>query len=118
MIMETHRLVFTEDLNQFGFLFGGRLLSWADEASFIAATQDFPDCKFVTIGMDKVEFRHSVKNGDILRIDCSQVKTGKTSVTYQVDVYSSKEPGRGVIFSTCVSFVSIGEDGLKKEIKK
>ena len=30
--METHRLVLPEDLNQFGFLFGGRLLSWVDEA--------------------------------------------------------------------------------------
>lgn len=114
--METHRLVFTEDLNQFGFLFGGRLLSWADEASFIAATQDFPDCRFVTIGMDKVEFRHSIGNGDILKIVCEQTRKGTTSVTYRVDIFSSKQAGRGVIFSTHVTFVSVGEDGGKTEI--
>ena len=28
--METHRLVLPEDLNQYGFLFGGRLLGWID----------------------------------------------------------------------------------------
>ncbi len=51
--METHRLVLTEDLNQYGLLFGGRLLSWADEAGYIAASQDFPGARFVTIGMGR-----------------------------------------------------------------
>ena len=50
--MKTHRLVLPEDLNQFGFLFGGRLLSWVDEASWIAASMDYPECQFVTIGME------------------------------------------------------------------
>ena len=52
--METHRLVLPEDLNHFGFLFGGRLLAWVDEACWIAASLDYPNCLFVTIGMDKV----------------------------------------------------------------
>ena len=48
--METYRLVLPEDLNQFGYLFGGRLLSWIDEACWIAASLDHPECRFVTIG--------------------------------------------------------------------
>lgn len=111
--METHRLVFTEDLNQYGYLFGGRLLSWADEASFIAASEEFPNCRFVTIGMDKVEFRHSVKNGSILKIVSQQVQRGETSVTYQVDIFSSKDPKKIVIFSTKVTFVNVDEAGKK-----
>jgi len=31
MASENHRLVLSEDLNQYGFLFGGRLLSWVDD---------------------------------------------------------------------------------------
>lgn len=115
--METHRLVLTEDLNQYGFLFGGRLLSWADEASYIAATKDYPGCRFVTIGMDQVEFRHSIGNGDILKIVCERTREGTTSVTYRVDIFSSKEPERAVIFSTHVTFVRIGEDGAKMAIR-
>ncbi len=36
--MQTHRLVLPEDLNQYGFLFGGRLTAWIDETSWIAAS--------------------------------------------------------------------------------
>ncbi|MFC4994049.1 acyl-CoA thioesterase [Rubritalea tangerina] len=111
--METHRLVLTEDLNQYGFLFGGRLLSWADEAGYIAASKDFPDARFVTIGMGKVAFHQSVKNGAIIRLCVSLRKQGTTSATYQIDVYSAKEPERGVIFSTDITYVNIDEEGQK-----
>jgi acyl-CoA hydrolase len=114
--METHRLVLTEDLNQYGLLFGGRLLSWADEAGYIAASQDFPDARFVTIGMGKVEFNQSVKNGAIIRICATLQKKGTTSASYQVDIYSGKEPDRGVLFSTDISYVNVGEDGVKKPL--
>ena len=40
--METHRLVMPGDLNQYGFLFGGKMLSWVDEACWIAASLDYP----------------------------------------------------------------------------
>ena len=79
--METHRLVLPGDLNQYGSLFGGRLLSWVDEAAWIAASSEFPHCQFVTIAMDKVEFRHGVGDGTILRIACEMTRKGSTSVT-------------------------------------
>ena len=114
--METHRLVLPEDLNQFGFLFGGRLLSWIDEASWIAASLDFPDCRFVTIGMDEVVFRHSVREGTILRIESEKVAQGQTSVTYRVTVDRGQESGKGKVFSNRVSFVNVDECGEKAPI--
>ena len=98
--MDTHRLVLTEDLNQFGFLFGGRLLSWVDEASWIAASLDFPDCRFVTIGMDQVSFKHGVAKGDIIAIRSLMERKGTTSVGYRVEVYKGKAPSGQVFFST------------------
>lgn len=114
--METHRLVLTEDLNQFGFLFGGRLLSWVDEASWIAATLEFPDCKFVTIGMDKVSFKHSVKQGAILAIRSTLEKKGITSVGYRVEVFCGRAADGESIFSTLVTFVNVDERGEKSAI--
>ena len=114
--MKTHRLVLTEDLNQFGYLFGGRLLAWVDEASWIAATLDFPDCQFVTIGMDKVTFKHSVQKGEIIEICCTQKQKGNTSVGYQVEVYRGKEQTGESIFSTLVTFVNVDELGNKAKI--
>ncbi len=65
--MENHKLVLPEYLNHFGFLFGGYLLKWVDEYAWIAASLDYPGSNFVTIAMDKVEFRKSVRKGTILK---------------------------------------------------
>ena len=114
--METHRLVLPEDLNQFGFLFGGRLLSWVDEASWIAASLDYPDHRLVTIGMDKVEFRHSVREGTILSICSERTKVGTTSVTYEVKVFRGRSNVGEALFSTRISFVNVDEAGNKQPL--
>ncbi len=114
--METHRLVLPGDLNQFGYLFGGQLLSWVDEASWIAASLDFPECRFVTIGMDHVAFRHSVREGTILLIQSEKVTQGETSVTYQVEVHRGRADADEPLFSTKVTFVNVDDAGEKTPI--
>ena len=114
--METHRLVLPADLNQFGFLFGGRLLAWIDEASWIAASLDYPHCQFVTKAMDHVVFRHAVREGTILRISCRKEREGNTSVSYQVDVVDECADHRP-IFTTVVTFVSVDDAGRKRSVR-
>mgnify|MGYP006094129551 FL=1 len=114
--METHRLVLPADLNQFGFLFGGQLLSWVDEASWIAASLDYPDCQFVTMGMDKVEFRHSVREGTILSIHSERVEEGTTSVKYEVIVRRGRCADGEALFSTHITFVNVDASGAKRPI--
>lgn len=113
--METHRLVLPSDLNHYGYLFGGRLLAWIDEASWIAASLDFPTCRFVTVGMDTVEFRHGVREGSILRIHCEKSRQGTTSICYQVTV-NDHHQGPRPIFSTNVTFVNLDAAGEKHPI--
>jgi len=110
--MENHRLVLPGDLNQYGFLFGGTLLAWVDEACWIAASLDFPGFHFVTVAMDRVEFRQSVREGTILTIRSELHQTGKTSVTYAVEVsdrFGAEQP----IFATNITFVRVDESGRK-----
>lgn len=114
--METHRLVLPGDLNHYGFLFGGRLLAWVDEASWIAASLDYPHCQFVTVAMDTVEFHHSVREGTILRISCVRQREGNTSTTYAVTVIDERM-GKIPIFSTNVTFVSVDDAGQKRSIR-
>ena len=114
--MKTHRLVMPGDLNQYGFLFGGKMLSWVDEACWIAASLDYPRSRFVTVGMDRVEFRHGVEEGVILEIECKKAKQGQTSVSYQVQVSRGGGDKEQIIFSTCVTFVNVDENGSKLEI--
>ncbi len=114
--MLTHRLVLPEDMNQFGALFGGRLLAWIDEASWIAASLEFPDCQFVTVAMKDVVFQHSVRQGTILAIESTLQNKGSTSVTYRVTVRQGRGEDRSEIFSTLVTFVNVDSNSQKNLI--
>ena len=116
--MENHKLVLPEHLNHYGYLFGGNLLKWVDETAWIAATLEHPGCKFVTIGMDRVEFRRSVKEGTILCFQIELSRRGNTSVQYQVVVYAD-DPATGSeisIFTTRVSVVCLDVQGKKRPL--
>ena len=116
--MENHRLVLPEHLNHYGFLFGGHLLKWVDEFAYIAATMEYPGYNFVTIGMDKVEFKKSVRQGTILKFMVEKTKAGKTSLQYLVHVYRSNQlEENNFIFSTRVTFVRVDENGNKMPLQ-
>lgn len=117
--MENYKLVMPEHLNHFGYLYGGNLLKWVDEISWIAASLDFPGSRFVTIGMDRVEFRKSVREGSILRFDVRQAKRGWSSIQYQAQVFSEniETGGEQSIFNTHVTFVCVDENGDKRVLE-
>jgi len=117
-MINQYKLVLPEHLNHYGYLFGGNMLKWADEYSWIAASLDYPGCKFVTIGMDKVEFRKSVHKGAILRFELEKSREGNTSVCYAVRVFAENiESGEEeMVFSTHVTFVSVDGAGKKRPL--
>ncbi len=117
--MENFTIVRGEHLNHYGHLFGGQMLSWVDEYSWLAASRDFPNCLFVTRAMDNIEFKTGALNGSIIRFDINMTKTDKTSVVYSVEVYA-EAPGKKEevhVFRTNVTFVNIDENGKKASIK-
>jgi acyl-CoA hydrolase len=118
--MENYKLVLPEHLNHYGYLFGGHLLKWVDEAAWICASLEYPSCRFVTVGMDKVEFRKSVRQGAILRFGVAKGKVGNTSVQYSVEVFSESLGDRGgeAIFSTTITYVCLDEKGKKTAIRE
>ena len=111
--METHKLVMPENLNHFGFLFGGYMLKWVDEIAWIAATLDYPNFTFVTIAMDQVEFRRSVREGTILKFTTRRAREGHTSVDYLVEVTNGTGDQNDTIFSTTVTMVRVNAEGRK-----
>ena len=111
--MENYKLVMPEDLNHYGFLFGGRLLRWVDEYAYIAASLDYPECNLVTVGLDHVEFRRNVLGGTVLRFHVQQARVGTTSAQYTVNVFKANEDNQQAIFSTCVTYVRVDDAGAK-----
>lgn len=115
--METFKLVMPENLNHFGKLFGGYMLMWVDEIAWVAATLDYPSHRFVTIAMDRVEFRHGVPEGTILRFVSSRTRTGTTSVNYLVEVFrANQDPAGEAMFSTTVTLVNVDQNGRKQPL--
>lgn len=114
--MTNYRLVMPGDLNQYGFLFGGKMLLWVDETAWLAAGLDFPRFRFVTVGMSQVSFHKSVHSGSVLRFETERVKQGFTSVTYRVCVYCrnlSDCTCDETVFGTEITFVRVNESGEK-----
>lgn len=116
--MENHKLVLPEHLNHYGFLFGGNLLKWVDEYAWIAASLDYPEAKFVTIGLDRVEFRKNIRNGTILKFIIERGRVGKTSVQYGILVFrgNGDECDNELLFSTNVTFVNVDNKGHKQPL--
>ncbi|ARM31103.1 acyl-CoA thioesterase [Prosthecochloris sp. HL-130-GSB] len=118
--MQTYKLVLPEHLNHYGFLFGGNLLKWIDEVSYIAVSLDYPGCNFVTVAMDQVVFRKSIRKGTILVFETTRKREGKTSVEYLVNVYkkSIATGNKEMVFSTYITFVCLDGEGRKKPLCK
>lgn len=93
-------------------------MKWADEYAWIAASLDYPKCSFVTIGMDKVEFKKSVKEGSIPGFVIEKIKAGNTSVTYSVNVQLNNSPDNTLVFFTNITFVHIDKNGKKRSLDK
>lgn len=117
--MQHYKIVLPADLNDYGSLFGGTLLKWVDEIAYIRVSLDFPGQHFVTIGLDHVEFRHPIREGQILCFKCNKTRIGKTSVTYNVQVVGARyeRNSEQVLFESNISFVCVGEGGNKTAIK-
>lgn len=117
--MINHKLVLPEHLNQYGYLFGGNLLKWVDEYAWIAATLDYPGANFVTIALDRVEFKKSIQEGAVLRFEIDRSHEGTTSVQYAVTVFANDlhTGAEEVVFSTTVTFVRIDQTGQKLRLR-
>lgn len=114
--MQTYKLVMPGDLNHYGFLFGGNLLKWVDEIAWIAATFYFPGMNFVTVAIDDVEFKKSIRQGSILRFESELKRKGNTSVQIEVQVFRNshhEKVNQESVFSTVVTMVRVDSEGNK-----
>ena len=116
--MNNYAIVRQEQLNHYGFLFGGALLKWVDEYAWLVASPDFPDCSLVTVGMDQISFRRPLANGSSLSFNIKPIKRGQSSVQYTVDAFADA-PGSSSetdVFSTTITFAQVDSDGSKRPL--
>lgn len=101
--MTQKRWVNTTDLNTKGILFGGKLLTWADEDASLLVADSIPQ-DFVTGRVFNAEFKAPAKAGDILTFYYSLVHLSHATITVKTEVFDKHEE---VIFSAYLSFVAV-----------
>ena len=81
------QIVFPNQVNHVGTLFGGHALEWMDMAASIAATR-YTRSTVVTVASDKIEFKIPVKVGELIELVAVVERVGKTSLTVDVKLFS------------------------------
>jgi uncharacterized protein (TIGR00369 family) len=78
-------LVFPNQTNHLGTLFGGHALAMMDKAASIAAHR-YCRSAVVTASIDRTDFLVPVYEGELAEVTAVVVKTGRTSMVVQVEL--------------------------------
>ncbi len=79
-------IVYPEDTNSQGTLFGGHALSLMDRLSFIVASR-FTRLPVVTACSEKVEFRSPVKQWEMVELFGTVTEVGRTSLRVRIEMH-------------------------------
>ena len=114
---EMNELVLPNDTNTFGNLMGGRLLYWMDICSAMAA-QKHCNNQVVTVSVDNVSFKRSIKLGEVVTIQAQVTRAFNTSVEVRMEIFAQNLPEGTKVKSNeaYYTFVSIDEEGRPKAI--
>jgi acyl-CoA hydrolase len=80
-------MIFPEQANHYGTLFGGHALSLMGKAAFVAATRR-ARAPVVMATSEKVEFHVPVRVGELVELTARVERVGRSSMTVTVDAIS------------------------------
>lgn len=78
-------IVFPEQANHYGTLFGGHALSLMGKAAFVSATRHARQ-SVVMATSDRIEFHEPVRVGELVELVAQVVRVGRSSMTVAVDM--------------------------------
>lgn len=109
-------LVLPHHTNQLGNLLGGQLMHWIDICGALAsARHSHRVC--VTASVDRIDFHHPIKLGNVVTLIASVNRAFRTSMEVGVNVYaeSHAQATRVLTNSAFLTFVSVDENGKPTE---
>lgn len=80
-------MVFPEQTNHYGTLFGGQALALMDKAAFIVASR-YARRTVVTASSERCDFHVPVRQGQLVELTARVVATGRTSMVVEVDLHA------------------------------
>ena len=113
MDFQHQMIVRQEHLNQYGNLFGGRVLAVIDELAFIACARTYPGRNFVTRAVQDAEFTAPARLGDALEFRFGVEGVGRTSVRVRVEmlIHNTRTGQTAPSFNGRVVMVCVDESG-------
>lgn len=115
-IERTSRIVMPKDLNSYGTLFGGKLLSWMDELAVIFAVK-LTGRECVTIKFDNIEFKKNAFVNDILNLSASVTHIGLCHLVIQVQVFKNVHNTDDEELVACGTAKFVALDENKKPVR-
>ena len=111
-------IVFPNNTNSAGNLFGGHALSLMDRLAFIVSSR-YSRKNMVTASSDKIEFKSPVRVGDLIELVGRIVRVGRTSLTVDIDMYSEnlRTGERHLCTTGEFVMVAVGEDGRPTPVR-
>ncbi|BCT93219.1 acyl-CoA thioesterase [Lysobacter helvus] len=106
------------DVNFGGKVHGGAVMKWIDQAGFAAAV-GWSGRYCVTVAVDGIRFVAPVKISDLVAVNATLVRTGRTSMQFAVDVRARNPLGGDDRLCThcIISFVAVDrETGATMEV--
>src|SRR5215469_8439360 len=82
-------MVFPDQTNHYGTLFGGHALRLMDQAAFIAASR-YCRLTVVTARSERVDFHTPVHQGQLVELVARVVTVGKSSMTVEVKLFAEE----------------------------
>ena len=113
-------IVRQEHLNQYGSLFGGRVLSVIDELAFIACQRTWPGRNFVTRLVEDCEFTAPAHLGDMLEFNFGVESVGRSSVWVRVEmlIWDGWSSQSRKSFDGRVLMVCVDEQGKSRPVEE
>jgi acyl-CoA thioesterase YciA len=111
-------LAMPADTNPAGDIFGGWIMSLMDAAGAITATQH-AEGRVVTASVSNIAFLRPIKVGDVVCCYTDVVKTGRSSLTLNVEVWVLRQ-GRGTrikVTAAEFTFVALDDDGRPRPVR-
>jgi acyl-CoA hydrolase len=102
-------IVYPDDTNSMGTLFGGRALWLMDRLAFLVASR-YARMPIVTACSEKVEFRAPVKEGDLIELVGRIAHVGRSSIRVDIEMHAENLLSGHRVLCTTGEFVMVAVD--------
>ena len=106
------------DANGNGDIFGGWIMAQVDLAGAVIPAR-IAKGRIATVAVNQFVFKQPVLIGDVVSFYATIVRTGRTSITVDVQVYANRNPRNEItvkVTEAVLTYVAVGDDRRPRDL--